>query len=105
MHKKDLLLEIGTEELPPKSLTRLASSLADAVRQGLQDKELEHGDCSWYATPRRLAVIVKDLADTQADKEVVKRGPAVASAFDQAGNPTRAAEGFRPFLRCESCRA
>ena len=94
MHKKDLLLEIGTEELPPKSLTRLASSLADAVRQGLQDKELEHGDCSWYATPRRLAVIVKDLTDAQADKEVVKRGPAVAAAFDQAGNPTRAAEGF-----------
>ena len=94
MHKKDLLIEIGTEELPPKSLTRLASSLADAIRQGLQDKELEHGECSWYATPRRLAVIVRDLADTQADKETVKRGPSVASAYDQAGNPTRAAEGF-----------
>ena len=94
MYKKDLLIEIGTEELPPKSLTRLASSLADAIRQGLQDKELEHGECSWYATPRRLAVIVGDLADTQADKETVKRGPSVASAYDQAGNPTRAAEGF-----------
>ena len=94
MYKKDLLIEIGTEELPPKSLTRLASSLADAIRQGLQDKELEHGECSWYATPRRLAVIVRDLADTQADKETVKRGPSVASAYDQAGNPTRAAEGF-----------
>ena len=94
MYKKDLLIEIGTEELPPKSLTRLASSLADAIRQGLQDKELEHGECSWYATPRRLAVVVRDLADTQADKETVKRGPSVASAYDQAGNPTRAAEGF-----------
>ena len=94
MYKKDLLIEIGTEELPPKSLTRLASSLADAIRQGLRDKELEHGECSWYATPRRLAVIVRDLADTQADKETVKRGPSVASAYDQAGNPTRAAEGF-----------
>ncbi len=94
MYKKDLLIEIGTEELPPKSLTRLASSLADAIRQGLQDKELEHGECSWYATPRRLAVIVRDLADTQADKETVKRGPSVASAYDQAGKPTRAAEGF-----------
>ena len=94
MHKKDLLLEIGTEELPPKSLTGLASSLADAIRQGLQDKELEHGECSWYATPRRLAVVVRDLADTQPDKETVKRGPSVASAYDQAGNPTRAAEGF-----------
>ena len=94
MYKKDLLIEIGTEELPPKSLTRLASSLAGAIRQGLQDKELEHGECSWYATPRRLAVIVRDLADTQADKETVKRGPSVASAYDEAGNPTRAAEGF-----------
>jgi glycyl-tRNA synthetase beta chain len=94
VYKKDLLIEIGTEELPPKSLTRLASSLADAVRQGLQDKELEHGECSWHATPRRLAVIVRNLADTQADKETVKRGPSVASAYDQAGNPTRAAEGF-----------
>ena len=94
MHKKDLLLEIGTEELPPKSLTRLASALADGVHQGLQDKDLEHGDFSWFATPRRLAVIVRDLVVTQADSQVVKRGPATASAFDQAGNPTRAAEGF-----------
>ena len=94
MYKKDLLIEIGTEELPPKSLTRLASSLAGAIRQGLQDKELEHGECSWYATPRRLAVIVRDLEDTQPDKETVKRGPSVASAYDEAGNPTRAAEGF-----------
>ena len=94
MHKKDLLLEIGAEELPPKSLTRLASALADGVHQGLQDKDLEHGDFSWFATPRRLAVIVRDLAVTQADSQVVKRGPATASAFDQAGNPTRAAEGF-----------
>ena len=94
MHKKDLLLEIGAEELPPKSLTRLASALADGIHQGLQDKDLEHGDFSWFATPRRLAVIVRDLAVTQADSQVVKRGPAIASAFDQAGNPTRAAEGF-----------
>ena len=94
MQKKDLLLEIGAEELPPKSLTRLASALADGIHQGLQDKDLEHGDFSWFATPRRLAVIVRDLAVTQADSQVVKRGPAIASAFDQAGNPTRAAEGF-----------
>ena len=94
MLKKELLFEIGTEELPPKSLARLASSLADAIRQGLQDEDLEHGECSWYATPRRLAVTVGDLADAQADKEVVKRGPAIASAYDQAGAPTRAAEGF-----------
>ena len=94
MRKQDLLFEIGTEELPPKSLARLASSLADAIHLGLQDKDLEHGEYSWYATPRRLAVIVSGLAGAQADKEVVKRGPSIASAYDQAGNPTRAAEGF-----------
>ena len=94
MRKQDLLIEIGTEELPPKSLTRLASSLAEAIAQGLQEKALDHGDYSWHATPRRLAVIVKELADAQADKESVKRGPALASAYDQAGNPTRAAQGF-----------
>ena len=94
MHKKDLLFEIGTEELPPKPLARLASSLAAAVHQGLQDRDLEHGEQAWYATPRRLAVIVRDLAATQADKQVARRGPSLTVAFDQAGNPTRAAQGF-----------
>ena len=92
--KKDLLLEIGAEELPPKSLTGLASTLAEGIHQGLQDKDLAHGDYFWCATPRRLAVIVRDLVVTQADRQVVKRGPAIASAYDQAGNPTRAAQGF-----------
>ena len=92
--KKDLLLEIGTEELPPKSLERLASALADAMHKGLTEKDLEHGDHTWYATPRRLAVIVRDLAPAQADKEVTRRGPAIAAAYDQDGNPTPAAQGF-----------
>ena len=92
--KKDLLLEIGTEELPPKSLAQLASALAGGIRQGLQDKELAHGDVSWFATPRRLAVMVSDLTATQEDKQVVRRGPAIAAAYDQAGKPTKAAEGF-----------
>ena len=92
--KKDLLLEIGTEELPPKTLSLLASALAEGIHQGLQDKGLDHGDVSWFATPRRLAVIVHNLIVTQADKHVVKRGPARTSAYDRSGNPTRAAEGF-----------
>ena len=94
MHIKDLLLEIGAEELPPKSLAQMASALADGIRQGLQDKELEHGSVSWFATPRRLAVMVRNLSVTQEDKQVVKRGPAIATAYDEAGKPTRAAEGF-----------
>ena len=92
--KQDLLLEIGTEELPPKSLSRLASAMADAIHRGLQEKDLEHGDYAWYATPRRLAVIVRGLASAQADKEVTRPGPAIAAAYDQDGNPTRAAQGF-----------
>ena len=94
MHKKDLLFEIGTEELPPKSLARLASALADAVHLGLQEQGLEHGDLAWYATPRRLAVAVQGLVSAQEDKQVVRRGPAVAAAFDEDGKPTPAAQGF-----------
>ena len=94
MYKKDLLLEIGAEELPPKSLTLLASALAGGIHRGLLNQALEHGEFSWFATPRRLAVIIRDLSVTQADKRIVKRGPAIASAYDQAGNPTKAAEGF-----------
>lgn len=92
--KKDLLLEIGTEELPPKSLATLAAAMAAGMRERLQDKGLAHGDCSWLATPRRLAVIVRDLAVRQADKRVEKRGPALAAAYDQDGKPTAAAAGF-----------
>ena len=91
---KDLLLEIGTEELPPKSLTLLASALAEGIHQGLSTKDLDHGDVTWFATPRRLAIIVRDLIVTQPDRQVVKRGPAIISSYDQSGNPTRAAEGF-----------
>ena len=72
----------------------MASALAEGIHQGLQDKDLAHGDYFWCASPRRLAVIVRDLVVTQADRQVVKRGPAIASAYDQAGNPTRAAQGF-----------
>ena len=74
--KKDLLIEIGTEELPPKALKRLAVAFADGIRQGLADHNLAHGDCRWYATPRRLAVTVARVAIGQDDHEVVKRGPA-----------------------------
>ena len=92
--KKDLLLEIGTEELPPKPLAQLAAALAGGIHQGLQDKELKHGDVSWFATPRRLAVVIRDLVATQEDKQVLRRGPAITAAYDQAGKPTEAAEGF-----------
>ncbi len=94
METKVLLIEIGTEELPPKALKRLAMAFADEIRSGLDDQSLTFDAINWYATPRRLAVIVQQLAASQEDRDITRRGPALAAAFDQDGNPTRAAEGF-----------
>jgi len=92
--RKNLLIEIGTEELPPKALKRLAEAFAEGVHNGLGKHALVHTTWHWYATPRRLAVVVDKLVTGQQDHEVVRRGPALSAAFDSAGKPTRAAEGF-----------
>ena len=72
---QDLLFEIGTEELPPKSLRRLRDSLHTNLTTLLQENHLSHAATCAYATPRRLAVLVRDLAVAQPDREVVRRGP------------------------------
>ena len=92
--KHDLLLEIGTEELPPKALLRLSQAFVEHIRQGLQQAQLEHGAIEPFATPRRLAVLIRDLQTRQAEKDVERRGPALQAAFDEQGNPTKAAQGF-----------
>ncbi len=94
MAKRDFLFELGTEELPPKSLFTLARALADGVTKGLGGAALAHGEVEWFATPRRLAVRVHALAERQPDQEIKRQGPAVANAFDAAGQPTKAAAGF-----------
>ncbi|QSX40893.1 glycine--tRNA ligase subunit beta [Shewanella cyperi] len=94
MNFENLLIEIGTEELPPKALRNLAESFAANFTDELTKAELSHGAVEWYAAPRRLALSVKQLATAQQDKVVEKRGPAVASAFDADGKPTKAAEGW-----------
>ncbi|MDP5459246.1 glycine--tRNA ligase subunit beta [Alishewanella sp. SMS8] len=94
MSAQDFLVEIGTEELPPKALTTLATAFADNITAELAKLELQHGTVQWYAAPRRLAVRVNQLAAQQADKVVEKRGPAIAAAFDKAGEPTKAAQGW-----------
>jgi glycyl-tRNA synthetase beta chain len=94
MAKRDFLFELGTEELPPKSLFTLARALADGVTKGLVTAALAHGEVEWFATPRRLAVRVHALAERQPDQEIKRQGPAVANAFDAAGQPTKAAAGF-----------
>lgn len=92
--KRDFLVEIGTEELPPKALRRLAEAFAAGVRNGLAKSELPHGELRYYATPRRMAVLVHDLAAAQPDRTVERRGPAINAAFDEEGVPTKAAQGF-----------
>ncbi|CAM5186492.1 glycine--tRNA ligase beta subunit [Alishewanella longhuensis] len=72
MSAQDFLVEIGTEELPPKALKTLATALADNLVAELAKQELSHGTVAWYAAPRRLAVRINQLAAAQADKVVEK---------------------------------
>ncbi|OCA52414.1 glycine--tRNA ligase subunit beta [Photorhabdus namnaonensis] len=94
MTQQTFLVEIGTEELPPKALRSLAEAFAANFAAELDNANLAHGEVSWFATPRRLALKVAKLDEAQADREVEKRGPAIAQAFDAEGKPTKAAEGW-----------
>ncbi|WP_413529958.1 glycine--tRNA ligase subunit beta [Rahnella inusitata] len=94
MTDKTFLVEIGTEELPPKALRSLAESFAANLTAELDAANLPHGDVKWFAAPRRLALKVSALHESQADREVEKRGPAVSQAFDAEGKPSKAAEGW-----------
>lgn len=94
MTPQNFLVEIGTEELPPKALKTLATSFADNVEAELNQAGLTFDKIEWFAAPRRLAVKVLNLATQQPSKEIEKRGPAVSAAFDAEGKPTKAAEGW-----------
>ena len=94
MTTQNFLVEIGTEELPPKALKTLATSFADNVETELNQAGLSFDKIEWFAAPRRLAVKVLNLATQQPSKEIEKRGPAVSAAFDAEGKPTKAAEGW-----------
>ena len=94
----DFLLEIGTEELPPRALLTLQKALVSGLTAGLDKAQLAHGELTGYATPRRLAVWVKRLATRQPEQHLKRKGPPLAAAFDAAGAPTRAALAF-----AESC--
>ena len=96
--RRDFLLEIGTEELPPKSLPALQQALVAGLAAGLAKAGLAHAELVGFATPRRLAVWVKRLAAQQPEQHLKRRGPPVNAAFDTAGEPTRAALAF-----AESC--
>ncbi|EGQ8140839.1 glycine--tRNA ligase subunit beta [Vibrio cholerae] len=91
---KEFLIELGTEELPPKQLRTLAEAFAANFAAELAAADIAHEGVTWFATPRRLALKVANLADSQPDRVVEKRGPAVNVAFDADGKPTKAAEGW-----------
>jgi glycyl-tRNA synthetase beta chain len=94
MSVENLIIELGTEELPPKSLRMLAEAFRDGIQTQLEKADIAFESIEFLASPRRLAVSVRALATGQSDKTVEKRGPAIASAFDAEGNATKAAQGW-----------
>ncbi len=90
----DILIELGTEELPPKALLKLSSAFTSGVSNGLEKAGLKASAVESFATPRRLAMLIKGIPLKQQDQLVEKRGPALKAAFDAEGNPSRAAMGF-----------
>ncbi|HSW10732.1 MAG TPA: glycine--tRNA ligase subunit beta [Bacillota bacterium] len=94
MPARDLVLEVGTEEIPARLLGDLLGQLAEQARRQLQEARLAHGDLRTLGTPRRLVLLVEAVSPCQADQVTEVKGPPAAVAFDAAGMPTRAAEGF-----------
>ena len=90
----DFLVELGTEELPPKALSKLSSAFAKHITESLDKADLNYSNVETFATPRRLAVKITALATQQKDKASERKGPAVQAAFKEDGCPTPAAEGF-----------
>jgi glycyl-tRNA synthetase beta chain len=90
----DFLVEVGTEELPPKALKSLMDAFCKNFEEALDEQRLSHGDLRAFATPRRLAVLVEDLALAQPDRELLLKGPPVSVAFDEDGNAKPAALAF-----------
>ena len=94
MIKKDFLLELGTEELPPKDLLKLATALLNNIEQSLQQYGLQFSGSKMFAAPRRLGVLIHDIDTEQLPQQFERRGPAIKAAYDAEGKPTPAALGF-----------
>lgn len=94
--KQTLLIELLTEELPPKALERLSTVFANEVLTALREQELTGEDslCTPFATPRRLALTITNVASQQADRVIERKGPTVAAGVDNEGKPSKALEGF-----------
>jgi glycyl-tRNA synthetase beta chain len=94
MSTDTLLVELGTEELPPKALKSLGLAFRDGIVAGLKQRELDHGNVQWFATPRRLAVLIDNLVLQSAEKAVEILGPPADRARDDQGNWSAATQGF-----------
>jgi glycyl-tRNA synthetase beta chain len=94
MSTKDLLFELRTEELPPRTLPALSNALTEGLIKGIDAAAIPHGKVHGFATPRRLAVWIEKLAEHQPDRQVERRGPPIANAFDAQGAATQAATAF-----------
>ena len=94
MKTADFLIEVGTEELPPKALRALMDAFAQNLTNAVDNARLEHGAVHAYASPRRLAVTIEKLAAGQDDRKALQKGPPVSVAFDDEGNPKPAASAF-----------
>ncbi len=94
MKPADMLVEIGTEELPPKALRGLMEAFGENLESAIDEARLGHGAVHTYASPRRLTVLVEGLERAQEDRHVTQKGPPVSVAFDDAGNPQPAAKAF-----------
>lgn len=94
MSKKDLLVEIGLEEVPAHYVTDAMNQFADKLTKWLDEKQLSHGEVRTYSSPRRIAVLVKDVLEKQPDIEEEAKGPAKKIALDENGNWSKAAIGF-----------
>lgn len=90
----NLLIELGTEELPPKALLKLSGAFTAGIVDGLKKAGFAITDVKSFAAPRRLAVLIKDVATSQPDREIERKGPALKAAYDADGKPTKAVIGF-----------
>ena len=93
-HVADFLVELGTEELPPKALLSLSESFRQGLVSRVESAGLAHGQVDAFATPRRLAVRIAALALQAPEQKLQRRGPPVSAAFDKSGAPTRAGQAF-----------
>jgi len=91
---KDLLIELGTEELPPKALNRLSEAFTAGIIDGLDKAGFTYTTVESYAAPRRLGVLVTQVPAAQPDREVERKGPNMKAAYDADGNPSKALQGF-----------